>query len=41
MGKNFKFENPAFKPPKAMMQLVDAFTDTYTGETRLPHADRI
>lgn len=29
MGKNFKFENPAFKLPKAMMQLVDAFTDTY------------
>lgn len=41
MGKNFKFENPAFKPPKAMMQLVDAFTDTYKPVPREEYADEI
>ena len=27
--KKTKFEDPAMKPPKAMMQLVDSFTDSF------------
>ena len=41
MGKNVKFENPAFKPPKATMQLVDAFTDTYKPVPREEYAEEI
>lgn len=41
MGKNFKFENPASKPPKPIIQLVDAFTDTYKPVSHEEYADEI
>lgn len=41
MGKNFKFDNPAPKPPKPVMSLIDAFTDTYKPVEREEYADEI
>ena len=28
--KKLKYDDPSLRPPKAMMQLVDAFTDNYS-----------
>ena len=28
--KKLKYQDPAMQPPKALMQLVDAFTDSLT-----------
>lgn len=41
MKKKPKFEDPSFRPPKAMMQLVDAFTDTYKPVEREEYADEL
>lgn len=42
MGKKkFKYQDPALQPPKALMQLVDAFTDTYKPVEREEYADEV
>lgn len=36
--KKLKYQDPALQPPKALMQLVDAFTDTYKPVEREEYA---
>lgn len=39
--KKLKYQDPAMQPPKALMQLVDAFTDTYKPVEREEYADEV
>ena len=39
--KKMKYQDPAMQPPKALMQLVDAFTDTYKPVEREEYADEV
>ena len=39
--KKLKYQDPALQPPKALMQLVDAFTDTYKPVEREEYADEV
>ena len=39
--KKLKNQDPALQPPKALMQLVDAFTDTYKPVEREEYADEV
>lgn len=39
--KNLKYQDPALQPPKAMMQLIDAFTDTYRPVSREENAEEL
>lgn len=39
--KKLKYPDPALQPPKAMMQLIDAFTDTYRPVSREENAEEL
>lgn len=39
--KKLKYQDPALQPPKAITQLLDAFTDTYKPVEREEYADEV